>query len=55
MEVMFVLIGVSMSIAASFLAAFLWAVKNGQFDDCDTPSQKMLWDDGKISKGPVKK
>jgi cbb3-type cytochrome oxidase maturation protein len=47
MEVIFLLIGVSLSLAVFFLIAFLWAVKSGQFDDCETPSHKILWDDGK--------
>ena len=32
-------------VAGSFLAAFLWSVKNGQMDDDYTPSIRMLFDD----------
>ena len=28
-----------------FLAAFIWAVKSGQFDDNETPPYRILFDD----------
>jgi cbb3-type cytochrome oxidase maturation protein len=34
-----------MLLAAGFLAGFLWAVKNGQYDDQYTPSVRILFDD----------
>ena len=34
--------------ALIFLSAFIWAVKSGQFDDNETPSIRMLFDDDKI-------
>ncbi len=45
MAVIAVLIGFSFFIAVGFLAAFLWAVKSGQYDDKYTPSVRMLFDD----------
>ena len=45
MSVIVLLIGVSVMVAGSFLAAFLWSVKNGQMDDDYTPSIRMLFDD----------
>jgi cbb3-type cytochrome oxidase maturation protein len=45
MSVLFVLIGVSLLVALGFLAAFLWAVKKGQYEDNYTPSVRMLFDD----------
>ncbi|MFA5011484.1 MAG: cbb3-type cytochrome oxidase assembly protein CcoS [Ignavibacteria bacterium] len=45
MSVIVVLIGVSVLVALGFLAAFLWAVKSGQYDDKYTPSVRMLFDD----------
>ncbi len=45
MSALFVLIGISILVAGSFLAAFLWSVKNGQFEDDYTPSIRMLFDD----------
>lgn len=45
MEVLFILIAASFSIAVGFLIAFLIAVKKGQFDDQETPAIRMLFDD----------
>jgi cbb3-type cytochrome oxidase maturation protein len=45
MSVLFILIIVSIIVAASFLGAFLWSVKNGQYEDGYTPSVRMLFDD----------
>jgi len=41
----FILIGFSILVAVVFLAAFLWSVKKGQFDDDYTPSIRMLFDE----------
>ena len=45
MSIILLLIGVSVLVAAAFLGAFLWSVKNGQMDDDYTPSIRMLFDD----------
>jgi cbb3-type cytochrome oxidase maturation protein len=45
LSALFVLIGISIIVAGSFLTAFLWSVKNGQYDDDYTPSVRMLFDD----------
>jgi cbb3-type cytochrome oxidase maturation protein len=34
-------------IAGGFLAAFIWSVKSGQYDDDQTPSIRILFDDKK--------
>lgn len=47
MSVIIFLIGASVTVAIGFLIAFLWAVKNGQFEDDYTPSVRMLFDDEK--------
>lgn len=44
MSALFILIGISLLVAGSFLAAFIWSVGNGQFDDDYTPSIRMLFD-----------
>ena len=44
MEVLILLIGASILIAGGFLAAFIWSVRNGQYDDDYTPSIRMLFD-----------
>ena len=45
MSALFVLIGCSLLIADSFLAAFIWSIKNGQYDDDYTPSVRILLED----------
>ena len=45
MNIFYLLIGVSLLAALIFLGAFIWAVKTGQFDDNETPSIRMLFDD----------
>jgi cbb3-type cytochrome oxidase maturation protein len=40
-----VLLGFSMLVAGGFLAAFLWAVRSGQYTDRHTPSMRILFDD----------
>ncbi|MCE3007238.1 MAG: cbb3-type cytochrome oxidase assembly protein CcoS [Bacteroidetes bacterium] len=45
MEVIFILIGFSLLIAMIFLAAFVWNVRSGQYEDTDTPPIRMLFDD----------
>lgn len=45
MNIFYLLIGVSLFAALIFLGAFIWAVKTGQFDDNETPSIRILFDD----------
>jgi len=44
MSAIFIMLGASLLIAVGFLIAFLWSVKNGQFEDDVTPSIRMLFD-----------
>jgi cbb3-type cytochrome oxidase maturation protein len=45
MEAIFALIGFSLLAALTFLGAFVWAVRSGQYDDRYTPAVRMLLDD----------
>ena len=45
MSVIYILITISMIVAGSFLAAFFWAVKSGQYDDTETPAIRILFED----------
>lgn len=45
MSAIIVLIVCSLSVALTFLVAFIWSVKAGQYDDDYTPSVRMLFDD----------
>ncbi len=44
MSVMFFLIGFSLVFALGFLAAFIYSVIGGQYDDDYTPSVRILFD-----------
>jgi cbb3-type cytochrome oxidase maturation protein len=45
MSVIYVLLPVAVLLAAGGVAAFIWAVRRGQFDDLDTPAIRILHDD----------
>ncbi|MCB9189869.1 MAG: cbb3-type cytochrome oxidase assembly protein CcoS [Flavobacteriales bacterium] len=50
MSIIFMLTGVSLLLAIGFLGAFLWAIRNGQYEDDYTPSVRMLFEDSKKEK-----
>ena len=45
MSVLIVLVIISVIVAGSFLGAFIWSVKKGQYDDDFSPSVRILFDD----------
>lgn len=45
MSVLIVLVIVSVIVAGGFLAAFIWSVKKGQYDDDYAPSVRILFED----------
>lgn len=45
MSVILILLIASLTVAGAFLAAFIWSVKTGQYDDDYTPSLRMLYED----------
>jgi cbb3-type cytochrome oxidase maturation protein len=47
MSVIIVLIGFSLVVAIIFLAAFIWSVRSGQYEDDYTPSVRILFEDEK--------
>jgi cbb3-type cytochrome oxidase maturation protein len=61
MSVVFVLVFAAIIMAGAFLIAFIWSVKNGQYEDTYTPSVRMLFDDPPLKeaeeteKGEIKK
>lgn len=47
MSVIFLVLPLALVFGAGFLAAFLWATRQGQFDDLETPAIRLaLEDDG---------
>jgi len=55
MTILFVLITASSLVAGTFLIAFIWSVKTGQFDDSYTPSVRALFDDNPPEKSEEEK
>ena len=51
MSVIIILICISVLVASGFLISFIWAIKNGQYDDTYSPSVRMLFED-EIKKKP---
>ena len=45
MNILLMLIPLSLGLLVAAVAAFVWAVKRGQFDDLDTPALDILRDD----------
>jgi len=45
MYIILVLIIVSLVVAVGFLLSFIWAIKDGQYEDSHTPSMRILFDD----------
>jgi cbb3-type cytochrome oxidase maturation protein len=48
MEIIFILLPLALGIAFFFLAAYVWAVKSGQFDDTTTPAYRILIEDSEL-------
>lgn len=49
MITIYVMIPVTLLIAGGFLVAYIWSVRNGQFEDTTTPAMRILPDDKTIS------
>ena len=47
------LIPLSLGLLVAAVAAFVWAVKRGQFDDLDTPALDILEDDDRPAQPPA--
>ena len=45
MTVLFLLLPLSILLAAGFLWAFIWAVRSGQYEDTCTPAMRLLTED----------
>ncbi|OQX80762.1 MAG: cytochrome oxidase maturation protein, cbb3-type [Bacteroidetes bacterium 4484_249] len=45
MSIVFILIIIGVVVAGGFLAAFIWAVKSGQYEDNYSPPVRVLFDD----------
>jgi cbb3-type cytochrome oxidase maturation protein len=45
MTVLYVLVPMALLLAAAAVTAFLWAARDGQLDDLDSPPLRVLHDD----------
>jgi len=45
MSAIYLLLPISLLVALAFLAAFIWAVRSGQYEDTCTPALRILTDD----------
>lgn len=45
MEVIFLLLPLTLLLAASGVAGFIWAVSKGQLEDLETPAHRILFDE----------
>ena len=50
MEILFLMIIVSLILAATFLIIFIMSLRNGQFDDDHSPAVRMLLEDKQLKK-----
>jgi len=55
MGIIYLMLIVSLIVAIFFLISFLWATKNGQFEDDYSPSIRILFEDEKSSQSKNKK
>lgn len=44
MSILMMMIPMALLLGFGFVMAFIWATKNGQFDDVETPSHRILFD-----------
>lgn len=49
MEIMIVLLPLALLLGATFIGAFIWAAKKGQYDDVETPRYRMLLEDKQLT------
>lgn len=50
MEVLMILLPISLILAGAFLFLFIMKVRSGDYDDLNTPAQRMLFEDEPINK-----
>ena len=50
MEIISYLIPLALLLGLTFVGLFIWATKSGQFDDLETPSRRMLFEEEDINK-----
>jgi len=51
-DILYFLIPLSVLLVALIVAAFLWAIRSGQFDDLEGPAHRILLDDDEQPPSP---
>lgn len=49
MEIIVILLPLAILLGATFVGAFIWAARKGQYDDLETPKFRMLLEDKKLT------
>lgn len=49
MEIIVVLLPLALLLGATFIGAFIWSARKGQYDDLETPRFRILLEDKKIT------
>jgi cbb3-type cytochrome oxidase maturation protein len=55
MVVIFVLLPLALLITLGFVGLFVWATRDGQFDDVETPQIRVLFDEDGSPGAPLEK
>lgn len=55
MNIIYMLLAISVSVAIVFFVAFLYSVRSGQYDDTYTPSVRMLFEDELVKEDTTEK
>lgn len=50
MNVIYFMLPLALILGFLFILLFVWATKSGQYDDLETPSKRMLFDEVNIKK-----
>lgn len=45
MQILILFVPLAILVSLGFLIAFLWAARSGQFEDLETPSHRILYED----------
>lgn len=49
MSILFIVLPIALVLAAVGVGGFLWAVRQGQYDDLDTPPYRVIFDEEEAS------
>lgn len=55
MSVLFIMAPAALLLAATAVAAFIWATRDGQYDDTETPAHRILFDDPVVQEKDLKR